>query len=172
MGPAIPLAGILQQALVLLLSLRLGIVQPQLLLVDGITTVGGELKVSCARAALDVWELGVRVGRRGLEAEDTASVGAEESAAFVWVAAVDPWRLRACVRRFGARGPLSIASVRERTRVSVAGRGNGGGGVVLLVRGDTRRRREDAGAGSRAGRGRLRRGGRRGRPRTGRELLS
>ena len=95
MGPAIPLAGILQQALVLLLSLRLEIVRPQLPLVDGITMVGGELKVSCARAALDVWELGVRVGRRGLEAEDTASVGAEESVAFVWVAAVESWRSRA-----------------------------------------------------------------------------
>ena len=130
MGPAIPLAGILQRALVLLLSLRLGIVRPQLLLVDGITTVGGELKVSCARAALDVWELGVRVGRRGLEAEDAASVGAEVSVAFVVVAAVDPWKARACGRLLGARGPFSIASDRGRTRVSVAGRGNGGGGVV------------------------------------------
>ena len=66
-----------------------------------------------------------------MEAEDAASVGAEVvSVVFVRVAAVDPWKGRVCGRRFGARGPFSIASDRGRTRVSVAGRGNGGGGVV------------------------------------------
>lgn len=62
--------------------------------------------MSCARAALDVWELTARIGRQGSEAEDAVLGGSEESITLFVVDVINPWRARACGRRFGAWGRL------------------------------------------------------------------